>query len=48
MRKTYNTPAYTTVSVCTRQVLVASQNEYYDDQGRIRFNSKEVRADDAD
>ncbi len=48
MKKKYLTPACSTISIPATHLLMQSNNEYYDNQGKIRYSSSEVDADDAD
>ena len=48
MKKKYTTPANTAISIRTASLLSGSGNEYYDNQGKIRFSSTEVEASEAD
>ena len=48
MKKKYLTPACSTISIPTTHLLMQSNNEYYENQGKIRYSSSEVDADDAD
>ena len=52
MKKQYITPACTTVILRTPQLLTASENKYWSeegvDQGLIHFESSEVDAGDGD
>ena len=48
MKKKYLTPTSATISIPTTRLLMLSNNEYYDNQGKIRYNSSEVAAEDAD
>ena len=48
MKKKYITPACTAISIRTASLLSGSGNEYYDNQGKIRFSSTEVDASEAD
>ena len=48
MKKKYLTPTSTTISIPTTRLLIQSNNEYSDNQGKIRYNSNEVDASVAD
>ena len=48
MKKLYITPAIGIIGIHTAHMLTLSQNEYSNDQGRIKFSSSEVSAEDAD
>ena len=48
MKKKYLTPTSTTISISTTRLLMLSNNEYYDNQGKIRYSSSKVDAEDAD
>lgn len=48
MKKKYLTPVCTTISIPTTRLLMQSNNKYYDNQGKIRYSSSEVAAEDAD
>ena len=48
MKKKYLTPTSTTISISATHLLMQSNNEYYENQGKIRYSSSEVGAEDAD
>lgn len=48
MKKKYLTPACKAISLHTTRLLMQSNNEYYDNQGKIRYSGTEVDAGDAD
>lgn len=48
MKKKYLTPTSTTISISATHLLMLSKNEYYDNQGKIRYSSSKVDAEDAD
>ena len=48
MKKKYLTPASKAISLHTTRLLMQSNNEYYGNQGKIRYSSSEVAAEDAD
>ncbi|MBR2154636.1 MAG: hypothetical protein IJ901_08505 [Bacteroidaceae bacterium] len=48
MKKKYLTPTSTTISISATHLLMQSNNEYYNNQGKIRYSSSEVAAEDAD
>lgn len=48
MKRKYITPASTAISLHTTRLLMLSNNEYYENQGKIRYSSSEVAAEDAD
>lgn len=48
MKRKYITPASTTISIPTTRLLMLSNNEYYENQGKIRYSGTEVAAEDAD
>ena len=48
MKKKYLTPACKAISLHTTRLLMQSNNEYSDNQGKIRYSSSEVAAEDAD
>ena len=48
MKKKYLTPTSTTISIPTKHLLMLSNNEYYDNQGKIQYSDKEVAAEDSD
>lgn len=48
MKKKYLTPTCVTISIPATHLLIQSDNEYSDNQGKIRYNSNEVDASVAD
>ena len=48
MKKKYLTPTCVTINIPTTRLLMLSNNEYYYNQGKIRYSSSEVDANDAD
>lgn len=48
MKKKYLTPTSTTISIPATHLLMLSNNEYYDNQGKIQYSSSEVAAEDSD
>lgn len=48
MKKKYLTPVCATISIPTTRLLMLSNNEYYNNQGKIQYSSSEVDAEDAD
>ena len=48
MKKKYLTPVCSTISIPTTHLLMLSNNEYYDNQGKIQYSSSEVAAEDSD
>ena len=48
MKKKYLTPTCVTISIPATRLLMLSNNEYYENQGKIRYSSSEVDANDAD
>lgn len=48
MKKPYITPDSTAVRLRTLQLLTASENEYFKDEGLIQFDPEEFPADEGD
>ena len=49
MKRQYITPATTAIGLRSKsQLLAASENEYSNNQGHVRFSATEVNAEDAD
>ena len=48
MKKKYLTPASKAISLHTTRLLMLSNNEYYDNQGKIQYSGTEVDASEAD
>ena len=48
MKKKYLTPVCATISIPTTRLLMLSNNEYFDNQGKIQYSGTEVEAELAD
>jgi len=48
MKKKYLMPISTAISLHTTRLLMISANAFGDNQGKIRYSSSEVAAEDAD